>query len=224
MYMRSLIALSCALALAGCVTNETVRFTPQGDNQQLVLRDGHQHIVSRTKNSTVGIRPAARQIQANARPVYILNIQNTSRQPMNFIVANVSVEQLVGNNRVPLQVVSHSELESEERNRQTARMVLAAVAAGANSYGTANRGYWAQAHARAENERMIDNVAATGQQNLAALEALVIKDHTVMPGEHYGGQIHISPPESQSGAKNYLITVVVGNESHQFRVTQAGGG
>jgi hypothetical protein len=222
MFLRCFIALFCAFILSACVTTETVRFTPS-ENQQLVLRDGHQHIVSRAKNTIVGIRPAARQIQANARPVYILNIQNVSRQPMNFIVANVTVEQIVGNNRVPLQVLSHGELETEERNRQTARMVLAAVAAGANTYGTANRGYWARAHAQAENERLIENVAITGQQNLAALEALVIKDHTVMPGEHYGGQLHISPPETQSGAKNYLITVIVGNETHQFRVTQAGG-
>lgn len=222
MYLR-IVALGCAFSLSACVTTETVRFTPQGSNQQLVLRDGHQHIVSRTKGSVVGIRPAARQIQANARPVYILNIQNTSRQPMNFFVSNVSVEQIVGNNRVPLPVLSHGELENEERNRQTARMMLAAVAAGANSASVANRGYWAQAHANARNEDMMTNVAVTGQQNLAALEALVIKDHTVMPGEQYGGQLHIAPPETQSGAKNYVITIVVGNETHQFRVTQAGG-
>jgi len=224
MYLRIFTALSCAITLSACVTAETVRFTPQGENQQLVLRDGHHHVVSRTKNSIVGIRPATRQIQANARPVYILNIQNTSRQPMNFIVANMTVEQIVGNDRAPLQVLTHGELETEEKNRQAARMVLAAVAAGANTYSTANRGYWAQAHTQARNEDMLTNVAVTGQQNLAALEALVIKDHTVMPGEHYGGQIHISPPEQQSGAKNYLITVVVGNETHQFRVTQAAGG
>lgn len=222
MYLR-FIALSCALALGGCVTAETVRLTPQGENQQLVLRDGHQYVFSRTKNSVVGIRPATRQIQANARPIYILNIQNTSKQPMNFFVTNVTVEQIVGNDRVALQVLTHAELETEEKNRQAARMVLAAVAAGANTYSTANRGYWARAHAQAQNEDLMTNVAITGQQNIAALEALVIKDHTVMPGEHYGGQIHISPPEIQSGAKNYLITVTVGNESHQFRVTQAGG-
>jgi hypothetical protein len=223
MYLRTIFALGCAFALTACVTTETVRLTPQGDSQQLVLRDGHQYIVSRTKNSVVGIRPAARQIQANARPIYVLNIQNTSRQPMNFIVANVSVEQLVGGNRVPLPVLSHNELETEEKNRQMARVMLAAVAAGANSAAVANRGYWTRAHAQAQNEDLMTNVAVTGQQNLAALEALVIKDHTVMPGEHYGGQLHISPPETQSGAKNYLITVVVGNERHEFRVTQAGG-
>jgi hypothetical protein len=221
MFLRIVLALSGAFSLTACVTTETVNFTPQGANQQIVLRDGHQHIVSKSKNSVVGIRPAARQIQANARPVYILNIQNTSRQPLNFIVANVSVEQLVAGNRVPMPVLSHSELEAEERNRQVARTMLAAVAAGANSASVANRGYWA--HAQARNEDLMTNVAITGQQNLAALEALVIKDHTVMPGEHYGGQLHISPPETQSGAKNYLITVIVGNETHQFRVTQAGG-
>ncbi len=223
MFLRFLIALLCAFSLSACVTTETVRFSPQGDNQQVLLRDGHQHMVSRSKNSVVGIRPSTRQIQANARPVYILNIQNTSRQPINFIVANVRVEQLVSGNRMPLQVLSHSELDAEEKNRQTARMVLAAVVAGANAYGNANRGYWAQAHARAENERLIENVAVTGQQNLAALEALVIKDHTLLPGEHYGGQLHISPPEAQSGSKNYVISIVVGDETHEFRVTQAGG-
>jgi hypothetical protein len=221
MYMR-FIALSCAFLLSACVTTETVRFTPQA-NQQLVLHDGHHNLVSRAQNSIVSIRPASRQIQANARPVYILNIQNTSRRPFNFLVSNVSVEQLIGNERSPLQVVSHSDLEVEERNRQAARVVLAAVVAGANTYSTANRGYWVQAHAQERNEAMFRDVQIAGQQNIAALEALVIKDHTVMPGEQYGGQIHISPPHQQSGAKNYLITVFVGDERHEFRVTQAGG-
>lgn len=222
MYLRIVMASACALVAAGCVTTETVRFTPQ-DNQQLLLRDGHHHVVSRTKNSIVGLRPATRQIQANARPIYIVNIQNTSRQPMNFIVANVTVEQVIGNNRVPLQVLSHTELETEEKNRQTARIILAAVVAGANSASVANRGYWAQAHAQNRNEALMQDVSAAGQHNLAALEALVIKDHTVLPGEHYGGQIHIAPPEQQGNAKSYLITVVVGHDRHEFRVTQSGG-
>jgi hypothetical protein len=222
MSMRIVLASACALVAAGCVTTETVRFTPQ-ENQQLLLRDGHHHVVSRTKNTIVGIRPATRQIQPNARPIYILNIQNTSRQPLNFLIANVTVEQLIGTDRVPLQVLTHSELETEEKNRQTARVILAAVAAGANSASVANRGYWAQAHAQHRNEVMMQDVSIAGQHNLAALEALVIKDHTVMPGEHYGGQIHVAPPEQQGSAKNYLITVVVGQDRHEFRVTQAGG-
>ncbi|HRF09865.1 MAG TPA: hypothetical protein PL193_14640 [Xanthobacteraceae bacterium] len=222
MYLRCFMALGCAFLLSACVTTETVRFTPQ-PNQQLVLRDGHQNLVSRSQSTIVSIRPASRQIQANERPVYVLNIQNVSNRPVNFLVSNVSVEQIVGSERMALPVVAHSDLEVEEKNRQVGRVMLAAVAVGLNSAAVSNRGYFAQAHAQEQNQALIRDVQAAGQQNLAALEALVIKDHTVMPGEQYGGQIHISPPQQQTGGKNYLITVFVGDERHEFRVTQAGG-
>jgi hypothetical protein len=49
----------------------------------------------------------------------------------------------------------------------------------------------------------------TGQRNMAALEQPVIKDNTLMPGEWYGGQLHLAPPTDQGGGpKTYSIVWV----------------
>jgi hypothetical protein len=52
---------------------------------------------------------------------------------------------------------------------------------------------------------MIASTIQQGQLNLATLERAVIKDNTLMPGEWYGGQLHLQPPESGSSnaAKTY---------------------
>ena len=55
----------------------------------------------------------------------------------------------------------------------------------------------------------------TGQRNMAVLEQAVIKDNTLMPGEWYGGQLHIAPPTDQAGGqKSYTIVITVGQDRH----------
>jgi hypothetical protein len=51
----------------------------------------------------------------------------------------------------------------------------------------------AQANASAQNEAIISATIERGQQNMVALERGVIKDNTMLPGEWYGGQLHVAP-------------------------------
>ena len=69
---------------------------------------------------------------------------------------------------------------------------------------------------------MIDGAVASGQMNLAALEQKVIKDHTLLPGEWVGGQLHIEPPQADAAGapKAYVITVPVADEIHEITVSQ----
>ena len=46
-----------------------------------------------------------------------------------------------------------------------------------------------------------------------------------MPGEWYGGQLHLAPPIDQAGAaKTYTIVITVGTERHVVEVSQAPAG
>jgi hypothetical protein len=46
-----------------------------------------------------------------------------------------------------------------------------------------------------------------------------------MPGEWYGGQLHLAPPTDQGGGpKNYTIVITVGTERHVIDVSQAPAG
>lgn len=247
--MRIAFALALAISLVGCVTTETVQFRPNAEQQALV-RDGQAALISRKKNSIVLIRPASRQFRIGARPVYVVGIYNLTPSPLEFRVGNVAVAQTVNGSSTDLKVITYEELVSEERNRQIAAAVLTGLAAGANAYSASRAGYYnanstvvtprgtyhvattgysptaaaiAQNTAAAQNEAMIASTIERGQQNLAALEQGVMKDNTLLPGEWYGGQLHIQPLVNEGeGPKTYTITLLVGSDRHQIDVSQVG--
>ncbi|MDO9413076.1 MAG: hypothetical protein Q7T81_10935 [Pseudolabrys sp.] len=245
--MRILIAVLAAGFCTACTTTETVQFKAQAD-QQSIIRDGQAALVSRKKKSVVIARPASRQFQIGGRPVFVLAINNLTKTPENFLVSNVQVTQVVRDEAVPLKVITYEMLVQEEKTRQVFAAVATGLSAGANAYSASRAGYYnanstvytprgayqvhttgysptaaaiAQSNASAQNAEMINATIERGQQNLAMLEQGVIKDNTLMPGEWYGGQLHIAPLASDEGpAKNYTIAVVVGGERHEINVAQ----
>jgi hypothetical protein len=244
--MRILGIVALGAALTGCVTNnETVQFKTSNPQQQTMMRDGQPAIVSRQKSSVVLVRPASRQLQANGRPVFVVGINNLSRGPIDFRVADVDANQRVGGSEYAMRVVTFEMLQQEEQNRQVGRAILAGVAGAANAYSASRAGYGtyttpsgktgtfysptaaaiAQNNAAVQNEAMYAATVEQGQQNMAQLEQSVIKDNTLMPGEWYGGQLHLAPPTDQGGGqKAYSIVIVVGSDRHVIEVTQGPAG
>jgi hypothetical protein len=240
--MRFLGIVALCAALGGCVTNnETVAFRSSGPSQQAMMRDGQPALVSRLKNSVVLVRPASRQLQANGRPVFVVGINNLSRGPIDFRVAEVEANQRVGESEYPMRVVTFEMLQQEEKNRQIAAAILTGVAGAANAYSASQAGHGsyttpsgrtgtlysptaaaiAQNNAAVQNEAMFAATVESGQRNMAALEQSVIKDNTLMPGEWYGGQLHLAPPTDQGGGpKTYSITIKVGSDLHVIEVAQ----
>jgi hypothetical protein len=226
---------------------ETVRFQAK-PQQQSFVRDGQPALVSEKKNSIVLIRPAARQIAAGGRPVFVVGVRNLTKAPVDFIVRNVEVTQITAQNTIPLKVFSYEELVSEERTRQVVSAVLVGTAAGLNSYSASRAGYSnntttrytatgahtsystsyssyraiaAENRARRENEKMTDATIAEGQANLANLERNVMKDNTLMPGEWYGGTLSVQAPAQEEGRpKTYTIALTVGSERHEIDIVQ----
>jgi hypothetical protein len=251
--MRILGIVALGATLTGCVTaGETVQFRASNPQQQAMMRDGQPALVSRQKSSVVLVRPASRQLQANGRPVFIVGINNLSRGPIDFRVAQVEVSQKVGASEYPMQVITYEMLAQEEKNRQIASAILVGVAGAANAYGASQAGYGnyssttvgprgnyqttgtfysptaaaiAQNNAAVQNEAMFAVTIERGQQNMAQLERSVIKDNTLMPGEWYGGQLHLAPPTDQGGGpKTYSIVITVGADRHVIEVAQGSAG
>jgi len=217
--VRSFGVLLVCAGVAGCASKEVASFRPAG-GQQTAIRDGVAALVSRQPNSVVTITPASRDVNSGARPVYVLQVQNLGRQPVTFLVEQVTAAQITAGGERTLRVFNYDQLASEERNAQTGRVVLAALAAGANSY-VAGNSYWRQQNAAEQNARLAADVAAAHTNNMAALERTLIKNHTIMPGETYGGALHIQAPENEAGGKHYVIRVQVGSEYHEIRATQS---
>ena len=205
------------------------------------MRDGQPALVSRQKSSLVLVRPASRQLQANGRPVFVVGINNFGKAPVDFRVAQVEAMQHVAGSDYEMQVVTYEMLAQEEKNRQVAAAILTGVAGGLNAYSASRAGYGtyttpsgrtgtfysptasviAQNNAAVQNEAMFAATIETGQRNMAVLEQSVIKDNTLMPGEWYGGQLHLAPPTDQAGGqKTYTIVITVGSDRHVVEVSQ----
>ncbi|MGB8123441.1 MAG: hypothetical protein WCF50_07030 [Pseudolabrys sp.] len=240
------IALLCAAVVGGCVTTETVQFKPRAD-QQSITRDGVPGLVSTRKDSIVIARPAAREFQIGGRPVLVIAIYNRSKGPEEFRVSNVSVTQNVNGNDAQLRVITYEELVSEEKTRQTIAAIATGLAVAGTAISASQAGYYnanstvytprgayqvhttgyspaaasiAQSNANAQNAELISATIERGQANMATLERAVIKDNTLMPGEWYGGQLHIAPLASQDGPKTYTISVAVGSDRHEIQISQ----
>jgi hypothetical protein len=240
--MRKLGVVALCAALGGCVSaGETLSFRPSNPQQQAMMRDGQPALVSRQKSSLVLVRPAARQLQARGRPVFVVGINNFGKQPIDFRVEQVEAIQHVAGTDYSMQIVTFEMLAQEERNRQVAMAIMGGIAAGANAYGASRAGYGtyttpsgrtgsfysptaaaiAQGNAAAQNEAIFAATVESGQRNMAALEQSVIKDNTLMPGEWYGGQLHIAPPTDQAGGqKTYTIVITVGQDRHVVAISQ----
>jgi hypothetical protein len=245
-FMRNLGIVALCAALSGCVsTGETVAFRASNPQQQTMMRDGQPALVSRQKNSLVLVRPGSRQLQANGRPVFVVGINNLGKQPIDFRVAQVEATQHVGGSDFGMQIVTYEMLVQEEKNRQVAAAIFTGIAGAANAYSASQAGYGsyttpsgrtgtfysptaaaiAQGNAAAQNEAMVAATIETGQRNMATLEQAVIKDNTLMPGEWYGGQLHLAPPTDQAGgAKTYTIIITVGSDRHVVEVSQGPAG
>ena len=67
---------------------------------------------------------------------------------------------------------------------------------------------------------MISATIERGQANLANLERSVMKDNTLLPGEWYGGQLHLQPLAQSSETKSYKIVLIVGADRHEIEIAQ----
>lgn len=230
-----MLAVSVAALAGACVPKEQVSFNA-GPQQQAIIRDGQQSIVSKKKNSTVIVRLASRGVARGGRPVFVLAIQNNGKVPSDFRVTSVSAVQLEnGTPSRQIAVVPYEKLVSEEQTRQVVAALAVGLAAAGNNisaqnasrYGNGNyspiAGAINGARADAQNAAMIQDTAAQGQINMVALERNVLKDNTVMPTEWVGGQLHLEPPQSEGqGPKTYVISVPVGDDIHEITVSQGG--
>ncbi|MCK1379655.1 hypothetical protein IVB33_19400 [Bradyrhizobium sp. 24] len=177
--------------------------------------------------------------------MFVVGINNLGRQPVEFRVGQVEAVQHAAGSDFEMKIVTYEMLVQEEKNRQVAAALLTGVAAGANAYGASRAGHGtyttpsgrtgsfysptaaaiAQGNAAAQNDAMISGTIEAGQRNMAVLEQAAIKDNTLLPGEWYGGQLHLAPPTDQAGAqKSYTVVITVGSDRHVIDVAQSAPG
>lgn len=239
--------VGAAAISSGCVA-ERVRFTA-GPSQMALVRDGKPAISSIGKDSVVLLSRSGRDVPAGQRVGFVVAMQNRGKGPLNFTVSEIQVEQSFGKDSTgqPLEVLTFEKLQQEEKTRQVVSALLVGVAAGANAAAASQAGYYrsnttlstprgtyiatttgyspaaaaiASSNASAQNAAMIDSSIAQGQENMARIENDYVKDHTLLPGEWYGGMVGIAPPVGDAKQKTYQIRLRVGADVHVFDAVQ----
>ncbi len=218
-----------ATMLAGCVTTDRVSFRPTAPTQMALFRDGRAVMASTGTATRVVISPKPRQQQRAQRPVFIVAIQNGSAQPVNFTLAGVTAELSASGTSRPLQVIGYEQLVQEARAEAVAGLIIGvaligAGAAVAGSSGSYSNAVLAGSLAGAGVGTMVGS-AERSEEAIARFEETVMKDHTVMPGEWFGGQMHIQAPSDIPADQiaNYRLTIRLGPDAHVFDVVQTPG-
>lgn len=225
--MRRVMSVAIAAAmLAGCVTQDRVSFRPTSAAQMPIYRDGRSAIVSTDSVTRVVISPKLREQGRGQRPIFVVAIQNGGSAPVNFTLATVNAELNVGGTPRPLQVISYEQLVQEERTAQITGLILGAVmigagAAVASGQPTYRNAVLAGSLAGAGTATMIAS-ADRGEEAIGRFEETIMKDHTVLPGEWFGGQMHLEAPRDvpREQVANYRLVIRLDPDTHAFDIAQ----
>lgn len=80
----------------------------------------------------------------------------------------------------------------------------------------------AQAQVRANTENTARSIQKEREANLARLETAILKKTTIFPGmAHSGIIVFDAPPIKNDEFRTYKISVLVGDEKHEFLITQS---
>jgi hypothetical protein len=246
---RNVLCIALAASLGACVATERVIFNA-ASGQTALVREGRPAISSVSRNSIVLLSRVGRELPAGQRVGYVLAMHSRTGAPLPFEVRNIeAVQTFADRPSQPIEVLTLEKLQREERTRQVVGAILVGLAAGANAASASRAGYYntrttlytprgtyvattagyspvanaiAQGNAAAQNAAMVDAAVAQGQANLARLENEYVKDHTLLPGEWYGGVVGIEPPAYNQidETKTYMMSVKVGDDIHRFSIVQ----
>lgn len=247
--MARIIELVCVTVLvggvAGCASVEHVQLSA-APGQEAIVRNGVPALISQKQN-LVMLRPNSRQIDGGSRPAFTVAVLNMGKQPATLQETDIRAEQTLGTRTASIRIYRYDELVQQEKDRQTLQTVAAVLGGVGGVMSAANAGYvrstgsvyangqvasysattydplraqMAQNHAMGRAQADIAAAKAQGEANLDALQATILKDHTVMPGEWYGGTIVLQSLETPQKGLTYTVAVVFAGEEHRFSVTQ----
>jgi hypothetical protein len=248
--MRRLL-LTSPFLLLGCASNDRMELIT-GSNQEAIVRNGTPALYSRKKHLVMlsanasaissherpGFTLAVRNMGSKGVLLTTPSISASgSIENKRTALKVFSYDELVKEEQERQTVAAFATALSAVGGAMAASQagyVHTTGSVSGNTYGRPYHGtysattydpYRAQLATQAAQDRSAADFAslrAEGEVNLARLNATILKDHTVMPGEWYGGVIVLAvPPKDQAGAAEYTIAINFDGEVHEFKVRQS---
>jgi hypothetical protein len=244
-----LFLLALLTETVGCASQK-IALVPAAD-QEAIVRNGVPALISRKKHLVMlrpntrllkgNARPAFTLVVRNqsTKPETLFESSITANQVVagkSSIVRIYRYEELVSEEETRQAIAAFgTALSAAGRSMSAANAGYVNTTGSVSTYGPYGvqqgtysattydpaRAQIAQDIASAETRADVAQVQAQGQANLGALQATILKDNTVMPGEWYGGTIVLAPPERpDQGPTAYSITINFGGEEHTFAISQ----
>jgi hypothetical protein len=233
------VAASASL-VAGCATNDYT-MTPTADASTQVTYDhGVATVASNGQNTVVRVSPIG--FTAHGRMRLGVAVLNKGAAPVNLGYENITVTDQAG---AALHKVDYAEMVRIARRQAAVAEVAIALSGAAAAYGNAYAGetrsygyvggtpfqvtsYDPSVTAALNYQTGAQTGAALSQVNanlgnvIASLNGSVLQTTTVGPGQVFGGEVIVDPPQGLSDAKGpvaVIVVVVLGGDTHTFKFT-----
>ena len=229
----AIVAIAIA-GLAGCGANRLVLQMAAGPQQELIIRDGNSVLVSTRKNV---VQVQAMPQTGDGRVRLVVAIHNLQRKNETMRVTSISARGGgPDGKRAAVRLFTYDELMVEQQQSKNAAAVASVLSTMAGSmssmsaasamptapnYGTIQAQAAMNQSMAAQNVAMAEDSRRQSDANMEALSAENMKDHTLMPGEWYGGVIVLQAAERDESNKTvYSVSIPFGGETHEFQITQ----
>jgi hypothetical protein len=198
------------LLIQGCATTSTLKFDPQAlDGQEEISKDGVEAVVSQ-KKARVTIQPSAGTYTSRDRPAIVVSVYD-SEEPFNFSPEDIQV--FVDGN--PHRIVPYDELVAEIKKREKSALKDLEMENDDRMRGAGGSAENVR-YVEIQYQRDVEAVKTETRKSIRALDATMLKETTVSPGNEYSGQVTLDDIPNPSQPHEIKVIVTVAGEEHEF--------
>lgn len=233
------------MALTGCASN--FKLHPQvAQDQSKILDDGQEVLISQKRNSVM-VWPKNHSETSSEKLGIMVVVRNNGTQPILLKTSDVkatfngqqiatcTAEQVLADierrQRLAAALSAFGGAMSASSAASSGRYYESGSFSGTSAYGQRFSGnYTASGYNPAQAQAAVNAANAQTASNLANIDAMAnhqrrriqgksLRDHTVRPGEIYGGAIYLdSISPNGDNDNNLVITVELNKEIHTFKM------
>jgi hypothetical protein len=233
-----LFALFALVVCAGCASYGTISGVEAGGQKRFHV-DGKEAVIS-VKTNSVAVMPSSRVFRVGDRLEFIVSVRNHSAAAFEIAPENVTVGVNSAAGDQSPKVFRYEDLVAEEQSRQkwlatgAALQAMGTAMGGSQSYqgtydattvtskgaiaqtsGTFSGTYGTAGDPQAA-QQIVDRTVANRNAAFGRLESLMLKRHTIFPGQAHTGTIVVQAPSPGESPAELWLAVEVGGEVHRF--------
>lgn len=219
-FVRSVFALTLSFVLlCGCSSPAYVLKPVPEMELETIYSNGKRVLISEKPGSVVYLTNKA---SPNELRVTLL-IENRSGNQIDVFPDSVEAEAYFLRAYYPLIVRSPDEVLDEKRNAQVMKTVALAFSQAAESYHESSNAV-ARELDEQQDQRENRQLAISQENAYQAFKSSLLRRHTLMPGDTYGGDLYIKGSKiNRDPGVEVILQIPVGSDIHKFKLRSPDG-